>query len=248
MTIIYEERLSDSPYVETITHGHTAGDGSTIRPAAYQWHMVVVRYRGAIQLVVTGPLSSSGVVSWTEGAEVIWIKFRLGVFMPHLPTRTLLDKETILPGAAKKSFWLKGASWQFPDHENTDVFVNRLMHDEVLVCDPLVTSVLQDQQPEVAPRTIRHRFLQTTGLTQNQIYQIERAQQAARLLEQGFSILDTVYQAGYFDQPHLTRALKRWVGHTPAEIIRTRDPQACHFVQDAGVLSEYDTTIPETVR
>ncbi len=33
MSIIYEERLSDSPYVETITHGRTASDGSSIRPA-----------------------------------------------------------------------------------------------------------------------------------------------------------------------------------------------------------------------
>jgi AraC-like DNA-binding protein len=26
-------------------------------------------------------------------------------------------------------------------------------------------------------------------------------------------------QAGYYDQPHMTRALKRFVGQTPAEII-----------------------------
>jgi methylphosphotriester-DNA--protein-cysteine methyltransferase len=40
------------------------------------------------------------------------------------------------------------------------------------------------------------------------------------LLRQGASILDTVYQAGYFDQPHLTRALKRFTGQTPAQIAR----------------------------
>jgi AraC-like DNA-binding protein len=40
------------------------------------------------------------------------------------------------------------------------------------------------------------------------------------LLEQGVSILDTVEQAGYFDQPHLTRSLKRYVGYTPAQILR----------------------------
>jgi AraC-like DNA-binding protein len=107
---------------------------------------------------------------------------------------------------------------------------------------------LQGQPSDIAPRTIRHRFLRTTGLTQNHIHQIERAQQAARLLEQGFSILDTVYEIGYFDQPHLTRSLKRWVGHTPGEIIRMRVSQACHFVQDAGARVEYDTTIPERVR
>ncbi|MCL4303751.1 MAG: hypothetical protein KJ077_49150 [Anaerolineae bacterium] len=31
---------------------------------------------------------------------------------------------------------------------------------------------------------------------------------------------DVVYQAGYADQPHLTRSLKHFVGQTPAQIIR----------------------------
>jgi hypothetical protein len=33
MSIIYEERSSDSPYVEKITRGRTASDGREIRPA-----------------------------------------------------------------------------------------------------------------------------------------------------------------------------------------------------------------------
>jgi methylphosphotriester-DNA--protein-cysteine methyltransferase len=48
--------------------------------------------------------------------------------------------------------------------------------------------------------------------------QIERAQQAAALLEQGVSLLDVVYQVGYADQPHMTRSLKRFIGQTPAQI------------------------------
>jgi hypothetical protein len=71
MSIIYEDRLSDSPYVETITRGRTAGDGSTIRPAACHWHMVFVRLTGRVQPLVVGPLTTAGVVSWTEGAEVL---------------------------------------------------------------------------------------------------------------------------------------------------------------------------------
>jgi methylphosphotriester-DNA--protein-cysteine methyltransferase len=58
-----------------------------------------------------------------------------------------------------------------------------------------------------------------TGLRQNHIRQYKRAQQAARLLQQGVPILDTVYEAGYFDQPHLTRSLKQFIGYTPAQII-----------------------------
>ena len=122
MSIIYEERSSDSPYVETITHGRTASDGSTIRPAERHWHMVFVSHNGRAHPLVVGPLTTAGVVSWTEGAEILWVKFKLGTFMPHLPTRDFLDVETILPEAASQSFWLKGSAWQFPDYDNVETF------------------------------------------------------------------------------------------------------------------------------
>ncbi len=35
----------------------------------------------------------------------------------------------------------------------------------------------------------------------------------------GVSILDAVHEAGYFDQSHLTRSLKHFIGLTPAQII-----------------------------
>jgi methylphosphotriester-DNA--protein-cysteine methyltransferase len=51
-----------------------------------------------------------------------------------------------------------------------------------------------------------------------------RAQQAQELLQQGVPILDTVFEAGYFDQPHLSRSLKRLIGFTPAQILRVNTP------------------------
>lgn len=213
------ERLSESPFVETITQGRTASAGATIRPAECSWHMVLVRVQGTIQLLVVGALPAAGPVSWGGDAEILWIKFRLGVFMPHLPARNFVDVETPLPGATSRSFWLKSSAWQYPSYDNVETFIDRLVREEVLVRDSVVDAVLQDQRPPVSPRTVRHRFLQATGLTQNEIRQIERAQQAAASLRQGVPILDTVYEFGYFDQPHLTRALKRWVGHTPAQLL-----------------------------
>jgi AraC-like DNA-binding protein len=220
---ISEERAFNSPFIETITVGRTAGDGTTIRPAESHWHMVFVKYQGRMQAVVTGALTSAGVVSFTEGAEIIWIKFKHGTFMPHMPAKTMLDNEIVLPEAASNSFYLHGSAWQFPDFENVDTFLDRMVRTELLVRDPIVNAALQDQQQDIdmASRTIRYRFARATGLTQTHIRQIERARQAAALLEQGKSILDTVHEVGYFDQPHLTRALKQWVGHTPAQILRS---------------------------
>ena len=244
MSLFYEERLSDSPYIETITHGWTVSDGSTIRPGEIHWHIVLTKHSGQTYPIVVGPWTTAGEASWGAGAEILWIKFKLGTFMPHLPTRNFLDREIVMPEAACQSFWLNSSIWQFPDFENVDTFVDWLVRDEVLVRDPVVTAALQDQlQPESVPaRTLRHRFVHATGVTQSHIRQMKRAQQAAALLEKGASILDTVFEAGYFDQPHLTRSLKQFIGYTPAQIIRMNDP-TCHSIQDSEPDLEYDTNV-----
>jgi Helix-turn-helix domain len=225
LSIISEERLSDAPYVATITRGRTTSDGSSLRPAEIHWHMVFVRYQGNVKLLFVGPWTTSGVVSYLEGAEILWVKFQPGTFMPHLPTRNFLDTETSLPQASGRSFWLDGSVWQFPTYDNIDTFLDRLVRKEVLVRDPLVSAVLQGHPHDRSARTVRHRFLQATGLTQGHIRQVERAKRAAELLRQGSSISDTVYEAGYFDQPHLTRSLKRWIGSTPAQLVHGREPE-----------------------
>jgi methylphosphotriester-DNA--protein-cysteine methyltransferase len=80
---------------------------------------------------------------------------------------------------------------------------------------------LEDRPLDMSPRTLRYRFLRSTGLTQSHIRQMKRAQHAASLLRQGVSILDTVFEAGYFDQPHLTRSLKQFLGYTPSQILQS---------------------------
>lgn len=225
MSIIYEERASDSPYEETIMHGRTLSDGSPVRPAECRWHMVFVRKDGEVRVVFVGPWTTAGSTYYAEGAEILWVKFTLGAFMPHLPAGSFLDTETILPEAASRSFWLKGSAWQFPDHENAETFVERLVRNGVLVRDPVVNAALHERPQELSSRTVRHRYLRATGLTQSRIRQVERAQRAAALLRQGESISDTVHGIGYFDQPHMTRSLKQWVGHTPAQIVRSSNPE-----------------------
>jgi AraC-like DNA-binding protein len=219
MTLLFEARAADSPYIDTVVRGCTFGAGAPVRPAELHWHMVFVRHSGKTQLLIVGPWTTAGVASWDGEAEILWIKFKLGTFMPHLPTNQFLNRETPLPEASGNDFWLKNTAWELPNYENAETFVQRLAHDDLLVRDPIVTAALNNQlRPNtVAPRTVRHRFLRATGLTQKHIEQVQRAQRAAALLEQGTSILDTVHEAGYFDQPHLTRSLKRYIGKTPAQ-------------------------------
>jgi AraC-like DNA-binding protein len=49
---------------------------------------------------------------------------------------------------------------------------------------------------------------------------IQRARHAAFLLGAGAPIAHAVHEAGYYDQAHLTRSLRRRMGTTPARIRR----------------------------
>ena len=140
--------------------------------------------------------------------------------MPHLPLTALMNNVVILPEATSRSFWLNGSAWEYPTLENAETFVNRLVREAVLVRDPILNSVLLDQPHDLSFSTVRRRFLRATGLTPGTVRQIERVRTAAMLLKQGVSILDTVHEVGYFDQPHLTRSLKHYMGFTPAQFAR----------------------------
>ena len=225
MSRIYEERLSDSPYVEKIGHFCIESAYSQVCAANLMWNMMVVIHQGQRSLSIWGPETQSGLMNFPVGAEFLFIQFKLGRFMPRMQVQTIANAGIILPDASSQSFWLDGSAWQYPDYENVDTFVDWMVRDGLLAHEPVVDAVLQNQPQDMASRTVRQRFLQATGLTRSYIDQLERAQQAANLLESGLSILDTVEQAGYADQPHLTRSLKRFIGHTPAQIARVSQSQ-----------------------
>jgi len=96
--------------------------------------------------------------------------------------------------------------------------VECLVQAGIVVRDPLVTDVLRGHRPAVSPRTVERRFRAATGLTRGAIRQIERARTAAGLLAAGVPTASVVAQLGYFDEPHLARALRSYVGGTAKQL------------------------------
>ncbi|MCB8942696.1 MAG: helix-turn-helix transcriptional regulator [Ardenticatenaceae bacterium] len=215
-----QDRPSDVPFVEVVYGAQSVGGGSFISTAESRWEMVVTKQRGKTVVTVRGPETIARPALVPEDAEFVGIIFKPGVFMPHWPLAKLVDEEVNLPGMAHHSFCLQGMGWEIPTFENADVFVARLVREEMLVYEPVVAAVLENRPLDLSPRTIQRRFLQATGLTRGTFAQIERAQQAVALLEQGLSIADAAFQVGYADQPHFTRSLNRFFGQTPAQLIR----------------------------
>jgi hypothetical protein len=226
MLFSFDERLSDSPFVERIWWAQSERTGCFLSVAASHWEMVVSKYHGEIMMTMRGPETKATSVDVTlVGGEFFGIIFKYGAFMPHLPVSKLVDGDINLPDASSKSFWLNGSVWRFPNYENADTFVDRLVRESLLDCDPIIAPVLRGETQDLSPRSVQRRVLGATGLTQSSILQIERARYATILLQQGVSILDTVELAGYSDQAHLTRTLKRLIGKTPAQIINKSEPE-----------------------
>lgn len=221
MKFFFEERASDSSLVESVWRTESEDAGTFMSVAVTKWQMVISKYQGETVFTVRGPETKAYMADCPEDAEFFGINFKLGTFMPNLPNSQLVDVPVNLPGASNRAVWFHGAAWEIPNFDNADAFVAKLVREGVLVHDPVVDATLQNQSQELSLRSVQRRFLRATGLTYGALSQIERAQQAAALLEQGVSILDTVEQVGYADQPHLTRSLKRFVGRTPAEILRS---------------------------
>lgn len=222
MNFDFEERLSDSPFVEKVWRTRSEHSGSFTSAAENHWEMVITTYQGKTNLTIRGPETKASTADCPAEAEFFGIVFKHGAFIPHLSLTKLLDRnDSTLPEASSQSFWLHGSAWQFPDFDNADTFVARLVRQGLLVHEPVVEAVLQNRPLDMSLRSVQRRFLHATGLTRGTFDQIERARQAVTLLGQGLSIADAVYHAGYADQPHLTRSLKRFIGQTPAQILQT---------------------------
>lgn len=218
MTFIFDERPSDSPFVDLVWRTESQGGGSFISAATSHIELVITRQKDRIHFTVKGPETRATSAPIPADAEFVGITFRPGIFMPYLTATELVNGGINLPEASGQSYWLQGAAWELPSFDNADTFVERLVRQGLLAREPLVEAALRGQMTGLSARSVQRRFLRTTGMTPVTMHQIERARQAQALLLQGMPILDVVDEAGYYDQPHMTRSLRHFLGQTPAQI------------------------------
>jgi len=217
---ILEERLLESPFVEFVWHIQITDSSLFVFPAVSHWGIVVARHNGNVTLSVIGPQTMAKPAHWPKDAELYGVSFRHGAYMPYLPPSIARDRRLVLPQATSKTFWLNGSAWQFPDYRSMDTFVERLARDDLLILDDGVTAALQGQATYFTARSLQYHFLRATGATRSFIRQVERARLAKALILRGTPIVDAASQTGYFDQAHLNRSLKRFVGLTSSQIGR----------------------------
>lgn len=186
--------------------------------AASNWEIVFWEDQGVMHVAMRGPETTASTIEITGDSESFGITFVHGAAMPHLPTGRLVDGDISSPHVTARTFVLGGEEWEIPDFDNAEQFVDKLVRAGTLTRDQLVDEVVWGGAARVGTRSVQRRVATATGLTRGAIRQIERARQAAVLLGEGVTTVDVTYRLGYYDQPHLARSLRRFIGRTATEL------------------------------
>ena len=211
------KRASDSEYIHWIWPGIATRSGSQVTAADGNLDFTIIRRDGRSTIQLSGPTSMASMVAYEAGDEVFNIRFKPGVYLAGKRAKEMLDEHLRFTTQNSQTFWFGPTPFSVPTFESAEDFVSELLRLGLLMYDPLVTAVLSGRQVSCANRTIQHHFLHTIGLSHKFLSQVRRAEDAVVLLQQGCSIMDVVCDMGYSDQAHMTHALKRFTGFTPAQ-------------------------------
>ena len=218
MALRFTTRRSGSPYVDAVWTCTSDRVGEMTSVAGTRCGLVFWERSGRPYAAVSGPETAAGTAPVPEGATFVGIEFAIGTSLRNPPSSSLTDSGVELPATTRRSFQLAGSRWETPGPDDAEALVERLVRSGAVVRDPVVGEVLRGGRPEVSDRTLERRFRTATGLTRGAVRQIERARDAAYLLAAGKAAADVVASLGYFDQPHLARALRRYVGRTATQL------------------------------
>ncbi len=210
-------RPADSPFVQAVTRWVIGDDDRDRAVPDGCWDLVVLKRNGETNILLTGQTTQSILLQFDPGDEIMTISFKASAFLAFMPAGELLDRGIFLP-KTRHSFQLAADVFEIPTFDNAESFVRSLVKKEHICQDEVVEAMLMDDVQAYSLRSLQRHFLRATGMTHNYFRQIQRARQAAALLQNGNPASAVAYETGYADQPHMSRSLKHILGHTPTEI------------------------------
>ena len=95
MFITFEDRPSDSPFIERVWRCRSEGGGRFLSVAAGNLELVVTRVAGLTMVTLRGPETRPTTLLCPPNGQWFAIRFRLGVYMPQLPTYLLMDHRDV---------------------------------------------------------------------------------------------------------------------------------------------------------
>lgn len=210
-------RPADSPFVHAVTQWVIGTDDRNMAAPDGYWDFVVLKQEGQTSILLTGQTTTAVPLHFAPGDELLTISFKASAFLTFIPSLATLDRALFLTKTGN-SFRLASDIFEIPTFDNVEAFARSLVQKGQLCQDDVVEALLADHPLAYSPRSIQRHFVRTTGMTYTYFRQIQRARRAADLLQHGNLAGDVAYEAGYADQSHMSRSLKRILGQTPTAI------------------------------
>lgn len=216
--LTWQERQSDSPLIESIwtTTALVKTQRTVIADPCVC--LALVKTGGVTQVVLSGPKTKPWHVVLTAGYSCTSIRLKPGVFIKGFLAKTLTNNSFAFPADAQGRFWFRGAHLQFPPFTKGEALVEQLLSLGHIGYKTPIDSPRQAADHLSVRGHARH-MQRVTGLSPYQLYQLQRAHQALRLLKQGMPAVDVASELSFVDQSHLIRASRQFLGHTPKKLL-----------------------------
>ena len=209
-----------SPLVEAVTHTRYAEAGSALMQPDGCWDIVIFKGAQGTTVLRTGLTTAPVTHEFAAGDEILSIAFKPSSYMSLMPGEDMRDQGVVLEAIGRDRFSLGSDVLEVPTFDTVDSFVQRLIRNGIVEDNRLVASIVSGHPMAMSERTMQRHFLKTTGVTYKTFTQIERAQKALALLQQGRPGADVAFALGYADQPHMIRSVKAIMGLKPSQISR----------------------------
>jgi AraC-like DNA-binding protein len=216
---VWEQRASASPEIRTVWRAFVDASADYTDEASEHWGLSFIRRTdGALAAELAGP-RIEGLPIRSGAGESYWgVELAAHVVIPGVDKALLRGAIAELP-VADSHVTIGGRRYLIPRWEELEPFVARLVAEGVMVADVDIRRALRGDDRGLSQRSWQRRFMSVTGLRRKEIERLDRCRRAYRLLSEGMPPSEVAVAAGYADQAHLTRELRRIRGETPARIL-----------------------------
>lgn len=205
--------------MRTVWRAEVDEPGTYPQTGSEYWGISFIRRPdGSYGAELDGPRMHSTVVAGHLGEHYWGVELAAYVVLRGVPKQAVLGATVPLP-VVDGEVELSGFRAPVPGWAELEAWVDHLAACGALLVDGEVRRALAGDRAGASERTWQRRYRRTVGLTSQQVEQLHRAEHAYVLLQQGVAPAEAAVEAGFADQPHLTRALRLIQGRTPAAII-----------------------------
>lgn len=216
--LIWHERPSGSKLIASVWSWSALEATTRTVVADPCTSLALITENGSTKVVLRGPETKPRKERLLPGYTCTAIRLRPGVALKGLPARKLVNRSLTIWSSHRAQFWFNDAYWQFPDFDNAEILIDQF-YDAGYIQHIFLDNIHMQTINTLSSRAYFRLVKRTTGLSPYQLYQLNRMHQAVRLLKLGMPATRVASELDFVDQAHFIHASKRFLGHTPKQLV-----------------------------